>query len=165
MSKLIKKFKSGMKLLLVVSAFVAISCVTSTAQTSIESSTKPSATVEPTPEPAKIVTISQADADRCANNTRELIAARDEIEAYVAEIGSREKRDAATEKAIATYERLLVSLDKVIDAQNNLSGNQGELIKEQQEFIRTVLAMREKKSSPLVSVLKFVAGIFIGRAL
>lgn len=112
----------------------------------------------------RTVLLSQADADRCANNTRELIAARDEIRAYVSEIGSRDKRDAATEKTIVVYERLLISLDKVIDAQNDLSANKDALIKEQQEFIKTLLKLREKKSPPILSVLKFVAGVFVGRA-
>ena len=127
------------------------------AQTSNESSTKPSA------ESPKTVTISQDDADRCANNTKELIAARDEIRAYKSEIVARDKRDANTEKLLTTYEKALTALDTVIAAQNNLSADKDELIKAQNDLLKTLMQMPKKKNSPVQSVLSFLAGIFLGR--
>lgn len=109
------------------------------------------------------MTISQEDADRCANNTRELIAARDEIKAYIAELAARDKRDANTEKLIATYEKAISALDKVIAAQDNLSADKTELIKAQTDLIKTLMQMPKKKRSPVVAVLSVIAGIFIGR--
>lgn len=131
----------------------------STAQTSTESSTKP---IESS-EPIATVTITQEDADRCANNTRELIAARDEIQAYVAEIGSRDKRDANTLKLLETYDRALAALDKVIAAQDSLSADKTELIKAQTDLIKTLMEM-PKKNSPWKTILGVVTGIFLGRS-
>lgn len=162
MSKLNEKLKSVGLQLLIASAFVAISCVTSTAQTSTASSTTPTPQIV---EPVKTVTISQEDADRCANNTTELVAARDEIKTYVDEIKSRDKQDGQTEKLLALYEKGLNFLDKVIIAQDRLSTDKTELIRAQTDFIKTLLEMRQqKKSSPIEKILSFVGGIFLGRA-
>lgn len=136
--KLIEKSKSGVKLLLMVIGFVVSLSATSAAQNSTESLTKPT-TVE----------ISQADADRCANNTRELIAARDEIKAYVAEINARDTRDKYSVKLIETYEKAVVLLDKVIELQNQVSADKDNLIRQQAELIKLLTAQKDKKDSPL----------------
>ena len=115
------------------------------------------------PSPTPTVTISQEDADRCANNTRELVAAREEIRAYVSEIGSRDKRDVNLEKLLNTYDRALGALDKVIAAQDNLSADKTELIKAQTDLIKTLMQMPKGRDSPLKSVLSFLTGIFLGR--
>ena len=132
------------------------------AQTSTTRSTTPTASSEQT-TPLAVVTISQEDADRCANNTRELVAARDEIAAYSDEIASRDKRDANTEKLLATYERALAALDRVIAEQDKLSSDKTELIKAQTDLIKTLMQMPKKKS-PLQAVFGVITGILLGRS-
>lgn len=136
------------------------------AQNSTASSTTPSASPSPSPSAtvaAPTVTISQEDADRCANNTRELVAARAEIQSYVSEVAARERRDANIDKLLATYDRALDALDKVIAAQNDLSGDKTELIKAQTDLIKTLMQVPKNKSSPLKSVFNLLTGFFLGR--
>lgn len=138
------------------------------AQNSTVFSTTPSASPSPSPHAATVtatptVTISQEDADRCANNTRELVAARAEIQTYVSEVAARQQRDANTDKLLATYDRALDALDKVIAAQNNLSADKTDLLRAQTDLIKTLMQMPKNKSSPLKSVFNLLTGFFLGR--
>lgn len=143
---------------LILIGLLTLTPTVSRSQTSTNSSTKPSATPDP------IVNAHQSVLDKSADVAKQLIAARATIVSLREELQAKDKKDEADEKLIAIYQKSETLCDDLIAAYKQNSADKDQLIKDQAQFIQYLLA-HNKKSNPILTVLKVAAGVVLGKLI